>query len=366
MKIKTKLIVAILASGAVPLSGLWYYQYTNSVTTAKQKAEQNLIQTADNVSTSVNSWIEMNKRMMLGLAGTEAAKNNDPLAFGQIVETFNKNYPWQKIIFGADIEGNQYVRSDRKPGVYFGDKPAFIKVKNKNADFALAAVISADFGVPSILMTAPVKDDYGNFLGAVGARTELNVASNIVTKIANQRSDSTGETYFAFMTTANGDVLAHPTLGIDIKADKSATSLVSMKDTNEFKAVSNAKNGLFYFTLNGKEMIGATSKTSNEWIVGVAQPVEEVYQAQKETAKTSAIFLASSLLLLLAAALLVGRAISRPIIKLTGMAEQMSRGEFKDAEINKIASNNDEIGKLAEAINRMGNSIKAAMKMLKK
>lgn len=119
MKIKTKLISAILISGALPLSGLWYYQYNNSVTAAKKEAEQSLVQSASYVSSSVDSWIEMNKRMMLGVAGTQAAKSQDSVAMKQIVVNFNKNYPWQRIIFGADANGNQYVRSDANKTVYF-------------------------------------------------------------------------------------------------------------------------------------------------------------------------------------------------------------------------------------------------------
>jgi HAMP domain-containing protein len=57
-----------------------------------------------------------------------------------------------------------------------------------------------------------------------------------------------------------------------------------------------------------------------------------------------------------------GRALSRPIIKLTHVADRISMGEL-DIEIN--TKRKDEIGNLAEAIARMQDSIRLSIERLR-
>jgi HAMP domain-containing protein len=59
----------------------------------------------------------------------------------------------------------------------------------------------------------------------------------------------------------------------------------------------------------------------------------------------------------------LGRALSAPIIKLTKVTDNISRGDFDESALDKIASS-DEIGLLAESVKRLAASVKIAMEML--
>jgi len=72
----------------------------------------------------------------------------------------------------------------------------------------------------------------------------------------------------------------------------------------------------------------------------------------------------ATLIISILAAYLIARLITRPIAKLTAIAEDISKGKFHD-KLDESARG-DEIGTLARSIERMGVSIKIMLKRLAK
>jgi len=107
-----------------------------------------------------------------------------------------------------------------------------------------------------------------------------------------------------------------------------------------------------------------------DWVIGAGSAEDEFLESStklKAAASRSAFLLLGIFIISLAAAIwvwiLVAKQITRPIVKLTDAADRMSKGEL---DINIDTSAKDEIGSLAQAIDRMQTSLKLAMSRLRK
>ena len=93
-------------------------------------------------------------------------------------------------------------------------------------------------------------------------------------------------------------------------------------------------------------------------------PIQEALQDLRLTAfKTMSIGIGSVLVIFVAIWIFINRVIARPIIDLTHLTNEMSRGKKLDQEIK--ASSRDEIGALYESFNRMRVSVVKLAKLLK-
>lgn len=107
-----------------------------------------------------------------------------------------------------------------------------------------------------------------------------------------------------------------------------------------------------------------------DWVIG-AGSIEDEFLAPsikiKSAAMRGAFLLIAIFLISLAVAMwvwtIISKQISQPIIKLIDATERMSLGEL---DINIDISGKDEIGSLAQAINRMQTSLKLAMNRMRK
>ncbi|MES9862106.1 MAG: HAMP domain-containing protein [Candidatus Thiodiazotropha sp. LLP2] len=74
--------------------------------------------------------------------------------------------------------------------------------------------------------------------------------------------------------------------------------------------------------------------------------------------------MAISIIIILLVAFVISRQLTQPIRKLTIAADAISRGDF-DFDI-KDTSRTDELGALARAVERLGNSVRVAMERFNK
>ena len=93
-------------------------------------------------------------------------------------------------------------------------------------------------------------------------------------------------------------------------------------------------------------------------------PIQKALQDLRLTAfKTMSIGIGSVLVILMVVWIFINRVIARPVIDLTALANEMSRGKKLDQEIK--ADSKDEIGALYESFNRMRVSVIKLAKLLK-
>jgi methyl-accepting chemotaxis protein len=123
------------------------------------------------------------------------------------------------------------------------------------------------------------------------------------------------------------------------------------------------QKGMVYFSDDGTPRVGYARETKYGWTLAMQQDVRETFKALKQTETFTYLLLGITAFVVIVISWLLGRAIGKPIKKLTEVAERISVGDM-DAAIN--IKSRDEIGNLAEAISRMQDSLRLAIDRFRK
>lgn len=361
MKISLKASLLFLTSGLVPLLAISLVGYDRLRAMALDKAHSQMRLEALRMVDAVDAWMEENRRMMVVLARNQrivdAAQAAQPLGSQQVLADFNGSYPWHTAIFLSDITGQQIARSDSGGLVKMGHQPAAVRVLREGAPAADSAVIGTADGVPSILFVNAVKPAGGETLaGIVGARATVAEITRIVMPRPSERADA-GR--LAMLATPAGEVLVHSSF----TADRKQSNLI--KQEPEFVAASSAQ-GMIAFDGPLGRMLGHSARTASGWVLLYALPEDQVLAPTRRAAGLFAAICAAALVLFGGVAWLSGRAVAAPITHLARVANRVSKGELDNLELRGLEKRRDEIGDLAQAVERLVISFKAAVGMLKK
>jgi methyl-accepting chemotaxis protein len=112
------------------------------------------------------------------------------------------------------------------------------------------------------------------------------------------------------------------------------------------------------------ETVAYKLKTKLGWTLIIEQDKKDAFAAVSEAEIKAIILFAITISLTLIIAFLLARLISVPIVNLTNLADKMSRGQLVTNIPEKYRG--DEIGLLAQALERMGTSIQVALRRLSK
>ena len=116
-------------------------------------------------------------------------------------------------------------------------------------------------------------------------------------------------------------------------------------------------------TVGGKERVFVTRSVGLGWKLVVQQDYEEAYADYLQLKQNSWYLIIGAIVLVLIISILMSLNLASPIKRLTTAANNFSKGQF-DESIG-YTERNDEIGDLAKSIERMGVSIRLALKRLK-
>ena len=118
------------------------------------------------------------------------------------------------------------------------------------------------------------------------------------------------------------------------------------------------------YYLDGVETVAYKLKTTLGWTLIVEQHRSDAFASVNEAKRDAVILFAVTISLMFIIAFWLARRISVPITHLTALADRMSKGQLVTNIDEKHRG--DEIGLLAQALERMGISIQVAMRRLNK
>jgi len=220
-----------------------------------------------------------------------------------------------------------------------------------------------------ITNSTPVYDPTGSFRGVTAMDIQLNRITEIVTGIR------VGETGYAFLLDRNMRIIAMPDsayqdlgilkeslpLGEVLSPDK-----ISSAVSDDFWAILDGmtvgNTGLDTITIGGIERfmiyqpvpeIGyslAIIVPTQELLAEAIEASNQVAQVTKNTILISILLVGSILILALVASLHLGNRLTKPLISLTKVAQDISLG---DLNVEANVSTRDEIGALAHSFNNM-------------
>lgn len=345
-----KLLATMLLVALLPLGGVWYVSRENAIRDWNSNIEIQLSSMTNGLVDQVDNWIDLNQRLMQQNAQTDAIQSIEKMQQEPVLRTIKKTYEWVNLAFTIDRQGNNIGRSDNGPPNPPDTRPFYRSVM-EGAPLGHQVVMGITSGKPALILGAPIHGKNQDIIGVIAMGVTLEKLSNTIT------TKKIGKTGFAFLLDEQGKVIAHPK--IDLSQERQDFS-----QHPAFLAASGKDNASFVYSEDGRKIIAYTQKTHMGWNLVMQQDYEEAFAPVRAADRNALILLAVTVVLASLVAFVVSRRFTKPILGLTAIANDMSRGKL-DLKIAET-SRNDEIGDLAQAIERMGVSIRLAIERLKK
>jgi methyl-accepting chemotaxis protein len=345
-----RMLIMLLVVALVPLACIWLLNYQFSIDLAGQKVEQQLIALNNNLTTHVDDWVDMNERVLLQNASLEGIRVMQTEPQNAILETIPKQYDWAYLAFTIDLKGQNVGRSDGKKLLFYGDRSYFLQVINGNR-FGQQVLVGKTSGKPALVLSTAVHDSKGGVNGVLAMAMTLTEISNEISKA------KIGQTGFSFLLDEKGEVIAHPN-------EEFTRSRVDMSGNKAFQGLKRGEALSVFADNDGKQVVAVSRQTKQGWVMITQQDYQEAYQQISDQNFRAILLLVGTVVIVCLLALIASRRLTTPIRKLTEVAEQFSQGKL-NLEITGL-DRQDEIGKLAKAIERLGISIRMAMERLQK
>lgn len=352
MKISQKVPLVASAIVITAFAVFSFLQYNSARTAMYEKLESDIAETSVALSHQITNWLNGKLALINMMAGAMEAD------FSMDTVQKNMDMPLLKeefiLIFGAmEMDGKPISNT---PSWYPGDgwdgrkRPWYPLAQSNNG--AVLTEPYVDSATKDILISAVSSiKDRGVLKGAFGGDLSLKNVSDTLNTL---NFNNTG---YAFLVNADRKIISHPDTGLN---GKSLNALFT-------GGVPELSNRLQELSLGGKDVLAQFTPLgrlqSKEWMIGVVLEKDKA-MAEVEALKFGAIMgmLISGLISSLVIYLTMSRLLLAPINNLIATADEISKGKM-DFEIEET-QRNDEIGLLAKAFERMGVSIRLAMKKL--
>lgn len=314
----------------------------------RNEAKINSNQISIGIAKHVDEWLDKNVRLTKTFASMRDMISMNRFLQEPLLNTILKVYPSIYLSHTIDLNGMNIARSDGKPLINYSDKQYFKDVL-AGKTVAWQTMIDKSLQKPSLVLAVPIKKG-DNITGILVNAIRLDdLSRRIVTWTG-------GDTGSAFLVDEQGKVIAH-------KIDEYVRKQKNFRQHPLVAAYKSGKRGPVSFTNNeGKLMLGHVRGTAFGWILAIQQEESEAFYLIDHLMSYAYLLLGVTAVFVFIIAWFSGRALSRPIIKLTHVADRISMGEL-DVEIS--TKRNDEIGNLAEAIARMQDSIRLSIERLR-
>lgn len=345
-----RFFIGLLIAALVPLLATWFIARGVTVDNAEKLAESRLNLEAQKIAARADGWLQVNYESLAEHADTTAMRSMLPELQRPVLIVIANHQPWTQLAFTVGLDGMSLARSDSLGPINYGDR-GYFKTAAAGQPLGQIIAISRTTNRPSWIFGVPIKDETGKVVGVLAKTNGLNEITDELVKT------KVGETGRAVLLAPDGK-LAGMTGAVFDK---------ELKDYSKhplFLGRENVRGGLLHYVDDGHPTLAVLQPIRFGWLVAVQIDEAEAMLPVKETDRTMGILLLISAVLAAAFAAIAAPSFSRPLVRLTTIAEDMSRGHF-DHEIPGT-DRGDEIGALSRAIERMTRSLRLAMDRLSK
>ena len=345
-----KIVILMLVVSLFPLGVYWVITFNKTSDLVRESTEKFMAQTALGLGNHVDEWIDKNVRVLNAAAGLPEIVSMNRSLQEPALKAIKKAYPWMYLVFTIDPNGLNVARDDGKPLKDYSDR-LYYKGVMQGQELSWQTLIGRTSKKPSVVLAVPIKSA-GRIVGVMAGAVTID---NISKSVARW---SRGKTGFAFLVDETGKVVAH----------QRKQFVLEQKNLNRhpmvqtYRRVKKAKTATFKDE-RGKEVFGHVRGNRYDWALVIRQESQEVFEPLKSVQLFFYILLIVTIFVVSIVAWFFARALVKPIMMLTDIAERMSLGEL-DNKVNVKAK--DEIGLLALAIERMRISLNMAMARLRK
>ena len=317
-------------------------------------------QTADNLDTFIdNTLVNIGSeaqipalRDYLLLPTDLRFLSNEQAGVTRTLRFFRNRNPW--FVSYALIDDAGTVLLDTTPihsGLNVSHETYFQISTEENRPYISPITLSAD-GQPMFTVSAPI---HGRFPNRIDGVLRVEYDANLFQELIQAQNNLIGDGSFAILVNEQQAYLAH---GLD--PSRRHTALAAMDA--ELAVHLQTDNAFFTYQASNNEIYRVAHLVlENGWKLAFFQPEDTFLAPVQEHLNQTLGIVAIFTILILIAAVTMARLLSRPIVQLTRLAEEVTSGDL-DATVE--LKRGDELGILGNALNTMTQQLKRTITSL--
>lgn len=340
-----RIMAWFLILSLVPLIGVSIAFYLVTASNATKATNSYLLEMTKISAAAMDEWLQGRAKKLQDYAKNPALLSGDPAQIQAFCKMATENTVDTEMILFADTAGNAITPVGQRVNV--SDRDYFKAVMSGKEVAFSNLLVSKATGNKVIVIAVPVKGP----TGLVGVLAGTFEPKTLWAKIANLKYGQNG---YAYMIDSTGLVMAHPDESKVMKEDFTKTNSESLNRLAE--KMLKGEPGTGRYTYEGVEKLVAYAPVkSTGWVVALNAPTKEVYAQTRGIAGIMILVIAVVAVVVVIMAIIVGRQISRPLVKLIEQADQMSTGDLR---LDIATGAFGELGVLGEALKKMlGNTV---------
>ena len=346
LKLRDKLLFAIVPIVIVAICVISVVFYRTASRHLASLQNENITQVVHQTTEGFNTWLEERTNLAYTLTKQEAfvaACEGQRVDEAQaLLDKLKNEWPMYEALFLATPEGRVMLQSNsRNMDVDISKIDVYAKNVQKAGEgvvWVSEAGVSPVSGRPVALLTAPVFNRNGMYVGILGTPMELQYFSE-----KSISGITIGKTGYLYMCDAEGLVLAHPNAKLIME--------MNLNDQDFGRTILQKKNGFIRYSWEGKEKLAAFEQDNQKgWSVIGTAFTDEYTAPMRALAVLSIIMGTVSVALIFAVTWLIAGSVSKVINRVVVNLKDIAQGEGDLTKRIDVTSN-DEIGQLAQWFN---------------
>lgn len=286
---------------------------------------------------AIRGFFDKNLTSLKALAATRALREGHLPEISLRMRQWEARFREIEAVYFGDAEG--VVHSSSGERFYGGDRP-FDPTVERGEAVITGAMVSRATGEPSVLIVAPVLNEKGDRLGALGGRIRVSLLLDQVRRI------KVGPTGFALLVDEEGSSISD------------APSAPSAADRLLIDALRSGALSPIHISLKGEACrVHYRQIPSTPWKLLLVDKEDEALVKVRTAGLITLVMLGGTLLLTVLMELALRKLVVAPIRRLMDVQRQMASG---DGMARADVMSNDELGELAQSFNQMADALDAA------
>ena len=379
--IRNRLIAAFLVIALIPLAVVAYLTDRSIRTGAQAEFASATLREVKQVDNAITLFFDGMKKNVKMLAADPAIRRTDgritvyinkpggadgmvamkPLEAGGYeaesylaYERYAKAHPEVSVVSLGTADGGflQYPAIPRKTG-YDSRTRDWYKDTIKQPDKVLLTdPFLTSKGVPTIGIFALVRNQDDSVKGVLGFNIDLPVVTEMIKNI------KLGETDYVILLDSQNTIIANPKQpALNFK------KIADMK-VDAFQNLDSLAGKSVTVTINGTRHLGNVYVSpSTGWKFLCLVDENEVFAGAAKQRNTILVIMFVTVLVVLGVAFMLSGRIAKPLIAMVSYCDRLADGDFSDSQ--RQALRNDEIGRLADALDNMRGKIRLLLGQVK-
>ncbi|PRX35528.1 methyl-accepting chemotaxis protein [Orenia metallireducens] len=332
-------IVAILVISFLILGLIVNNSVSKELTKLAQEKNE---EKADGLKNQIESFFYRKEEIIKLISRQDSVKYANEWAVRDLFENLKDDYPYFVRLYLSTSFGQNYFYPEDEE-ININDKPWYQEIKNSKDIMWSDLHLDKGLKKPLITLVAPVINDNGDFIGALGIDMLLTPVQSMV--IASSTDSS-----YVYVANKNNEVIAHP----DKEMIEKSYDLGQIIDMNTVKS---NKRGSVEYSFKDKEVMASyVSLPVIDGVIFAQNSVEKVYESKNKIGRQ---ILIVDIIVLILVAIFISIFIKKYLIDfISELIKVMKKVAQGNLQVSIDSKRNDEIGQLAIEFNSMVDNLK--------